>query len=707
MIPRALMIPSAFMISSARRRVASNVRRGGAAWLAIRTVMLAMLVWCVSPASTSAQATGNPPGSQRSGQQTGYVVPIEGEVNFRMVALVRRGVREALAAGASRLILDIDTPGGEVTKMEEILAVLEQLDDQPVDTVAWIRNQALSAGSVIALACKRIWVSPSATIGDTVPVVAGGLKDALRDEVYAKYLSGMRSMIAQIAAHHGPGVQKLAEAMVDPRLELVAMRIRGADGLIRSEILDVTNAATLRDQPGVEVLEQHTFTMAPLVLNADECMKYHVAEGRASSLDELSRELDIAPNPTRIEANWSEELAGFLYSIRMFLMIGGILMTVIAFKTPGTGVPEALAVLCFVFFFAGQFLVGLAAWTEILLFLGGIALILVEFFVMPGTLVAGVLGFLAVVAALFLSLQSFALPQNAYQDDVMTDNLQSLLLAIGIVIVLAMAFSRLLPKIPFFNRLLLEGAPAGGSLATTATSERVTSPLVGRVGTTLTELRPAGRVEIDGEPYDVVASGGFHEVGIRVRVLEVQGNRIVVEPVTSSEAGLVAIHWLVFMLFCGLLLLIAEVFFVSFGVLGTAAAVLTVSSVFLAFEHGTGIGSSFLAAVLVLAPTAVVFALRILPNTPFGKRLILDGPSAKSTAQDAGLHACIGKRGQAITPLRPVGTIVIDGRRYDAMTRGEGLVAGDAVEVLRIELGQLVVKRISDDAGAAQQLGTS
>ncbi|MCA8970144.1 MAG: hypothetical protein KDC95_10185 [Planctomycetes bacterium] len=176
MIPRALMIPSAFMISSARQRWASGLRRyrSGACFV-IRMALLAMLALFAMPVGTTAQATGNPPDSVRSGLQAGYVVPIEGEVNFRMVALVRRGVREALASGASRLILDIDTPGGEVTKMEEILAVLEQLDDQPVDTVAWIRNEALSAGSVIALACKRIWVSPRATIGATVPVVAGGL----------------------------------------------------------------------------------------------------------------------------------------------------------------------------------------------------------------------------------------------------------------------------------------------------------------------------------------------------------------------------------------------------------------------------------------------------------------------------------------------------------------------------------------------------
>ncbi len=668
--------------------------------LGLQTIcsLLAGIVFLLSAGLAPAAGQADPQPDRR-GQAVGVVVTIEGAVDFAMVPPVRGGDGGALAAGASRLILDIDTPGGEIQRMEEIVALLQQFEGQPVDTVAFVRNQAYSAGAVIALACKRIWVAPRANIGAIVPVIGGGVLGLIEDEVRAKYLSAMRAEVSKIASHHGATVQKLAEAMVDPALQVVAMRVRGKDGLIRSEVLGKDDAEVLRNSEGVEVLEERVFDMRPLVLNADECLTYRVAEGRAASLDQLATELDIAAQPLRIETNWSEELAGFLHSIRMFLMIGGILMTVIALKTPGTGVPEALAVLCFVFFFAGQFLVGLAAWTEILIFVVGIALILVEFFVLPGMLVFGVLGFLAVVTALFLSLQSFALPSNSLQDDVMTSNLSSLLVAIGIVIVLTLLFSRFLPKIPFFNKLLLDASKGGESLSTTATEERRSSPLVGRVGVTLTELRPAGRVEVDGEPYDVVSSGGFHEVGVRVEVIEARGNRIVVQPLEEAqdgarEGGVVAIHWLVFMLFCGLLLMIAEVFFVSFGVFGTAAAALTVSTVFLAFQHGTGVGTTFLTAVLLLAPVVVIFAFRILPQTSFGRRLILAGPSGKSTAQERGLGAAIGKRGEAVTPLRPVGTIVVEGRRYDAMTRGEPLESGAAVEVLRVELGQLVVKRV-------------
>ncbi len=61
--------------------------------------------------------------------------------------------------------------------------------------------------------------------------------------------------------------------------------------------------------------------------------------------------------------------------------------------------------------------------------------------------------------------------------------------------------------------------------------------LAGREGRTLSRLRPAGLAEIDGERVDVVADAEFLESGVAVRVVEVEGNRVVVEAVPSPEIG--------------------------------------------------------------------------------------------------------------------------------------------------------------------------
>ena len=57
------------------------------------------------------------------------------------------------------------------------------------------------------------------------------------------------------------------------------------------------------------------------------------------------------------------------------------------------------------------------------------------------------------------------------------------------------------------------------------------SVYLGKTGKTITELRPAGAAELDGERLDVVSQGGFVEAGVDVEVIEVSGNRIVVKAI--------------------------------------------------------------------------------------------------------------------------------------------------------------------------------
>lgn len=639
--------------------------------------------------------SGSPPGQRARARTSGaLVVPIEGVVSFRTAALVRRGLSDASTRGAARVILDIDTPGGLVTSMDEVVTILKLLREEGVETIAYVRRQALSAGAVIALACKRIFMAEGATIGDAVPVLAGGVRGVIEDEVREKYLSAFRADVRAIAEHHGDDVKLMAEAMVDARVSLVYVAYTDRDGLRKTRVMKDQQLEILRTQAGVEILDAQPLGAGPLTLTTVEAVRTKLAESIANSLEDLLRELAIGPKEwERLEPTWSEELAGFLHGIRMFLLIGGVLMAIFALKTPGTGVPEALAVLCFGAFFAGNWLVGLAQWTEILLFVFGIGLILVEIFVIPGTIVSGLLGFLMVVAALFLSLQPFVVPGSAMEEDLMRDNLLSLVLAVLLVVACAVLLSRFLPRIPMFRTLILEQRNEGLSYETMATTEKHHSPLLGKRGFAVTDLRPAGKADIDGQLVDVVASGTFIEKESVVCVVQVEGNRIVVEPV-ASDSGQVSIPWLIFMVFLGLLAMVAEVFFPSGGILGVVSAVLAVASIFLAFQHGPETGMGFLASVGILAPITLLLAFKWLDKSRWGRRIILSGPTFEPRdhkVRDIRLDDCIGKQGTALTPLRPSGTVEIEGQKFDAMTRGEIVEPGARVRVLRVELAQLVV----------------
>lgn len=57
------------------------------------------------------------------------------------------------------------------------------------------------------------------------------------------------------------------------------------------------------------------------------------------------------------------------------------------------------------------------------------------------------------------------------------------------------------------------------------------SKFLGAVGVCVTDLRPAGTIMIDGEPVDVVTEGNFVKQGGSVKVINVDGSRVMVRPI--------------------------------------------------------------------------------------------------------------------------------------------------------------------------------
>ncbi len=161
----------------------------------------------------------------------------------------------------------------------------------------------------------------------------------------------------------------------------------------------------------------------------------------------------------------------------------------------------------------------------------------------------------------------------------------------------------------------------------------------------------------------------------------------------------------ILLLILGLLLVAAEVFFPSMGILAILASVSVGSAVVLAFIHvGVNAGIVFLLAILLLVPLTLLLAFKILPSTPFGKRLILAGPTfdeTSGTAVTRGLESLVGKEGTALSPLRPAGVASIDGKRVDVVTRGMMIEKGTPVRVARIEGNRVIVEALPRDRGTA------
>jgi membrane-bound serine protease (ClpP class) len=268
-----------------------------------------------------------------------------------------------------------------------------------------------------------------------------------------------------------------------------------------------------------------------LTLTTEEALQHQLADGRAESLDAVLQFVHLTGAEVRRAAQtWAETLVRFLTHPVMssLLMTLGILGIIVELRTPGFGVPGALGLLSLALFFWGHWLVRLTGWEELLLVGAGLLLLALEVFVIPGFGLAGALGLAALVAGLGLSIMGAGATWPAIVA-AMGRVVLSLLLAIAA----SLAMLRLLPRLPFGRRLVLETElPADAGYASAPESDR---RWLGKSGTAVSPLRPAGIAHLDGERVDVVSDGEFIEAGDPIHVVRVDGNRIVVRRLYDTE----------------------------------------------------------------------------------------------------------------------------------------------------------------------------
>ncbi len=133
---------------------------------------------------------------------------------------------------------------------------------------------------------------------------------------------------------------------------------------------------------------------------------------------------------------------------------------------------------------------------------------------LPG-LVAGVIGFLCLVAAVILGYQEYGLRTgNLVLGSVVMG------LAVGVF-----GWLKFFPESRFARRFISKGV--SGELGVTK------SQLLHCTGVAITQLRPSGAALFSGKRVDVVTEGGLIERGASVKVMEVEGARVVVREVVT------------------------------------------------------------------------------------------------------------------------------------------------------------------------------
>jgi membrane-bound serine protease (ClpP class) len=412
-----------------------------------------------------------------------YVVPIEGMIDLGLAPFLSRTIREAQAAGAAAVLIEINTFGGRV---DAAVAMRDTLLNAPLRTIAFVNQRAISAGALIALACETLIMTRGGTIGAATPVLSGTGEAQPADEKSVSYVR--TEFRATAETRNRP--PDFAEAMVDADVEIA--------GVIEKGKL--------------------------LTLTTSQALEHKVAELTADTLNAALAAAGLPDAEVRYaRQTWAETFVRFLTHpvVSSLLMTVGLLGLLVEIRTPGFALPGAIGLMSLGLFFWGHWIVQLAGWEELLLVSIGVLLVALEVFVFPGVTVAGVAGVLALVAGLGMTLVGAGATVSAF-----ITALGRVAISILLALVGAFAFLRFLPRLPFGRRLILDtGMSAERGYVSAPESDQ---SWLGRTGTALSPLRPAGIAQFDDARVDVVSDGGFIEAGTLIDVIRVDGNRIVV-----------------------------------------------------------------------------------------------------------------------------------------------------------------------------------
>lgn len=453
-----------------------------------------------------------------------YVVPVKGVIDLGLSSFIKRALSEAKANNAQAIILEIDTFGGRVDAAVEITDALEKI--KPIPTIAFIDDQAWSAGALISLACEKIIMSEGSSIGSAEPRAIGGFggKDELTDE---KTVSAIRAKFKAVAEqNHHPA--NLALAMVDKDVEVKLVKIKDETRILTSQELDeIKSQYKERD---IQVIKTINPKGKLLNLTAKEAKELRLAEEIFNNRKDILEYLKLKePNLTELKPNWSEAMVRFITHpmLSPLLLSLGFLGILFELKIPGWGLSGTLGVLCLALFFWGHYLAGLANWTEILMFAAGIILLFLEIFVIPGFGIAGVGGISLIIAGVFLALikHPFHIPQIE-----LTRALYTLCYAGLLTIIAVLTGLKFLPKSQLWKNIILSASEKKEAGFRSAPDLDI---YLGKSGKTITILRPSGRAVFEGKTLGVLSQGDFIDKDKPVRVVKIEGSELVVEEIKN------------------------------------------------------------------------------------------------------------------------------------------------------------------------------
>lgn len=440
-----------------------------------------------------------------------YVIPVKEVINTPTLYIIRRGLKEAIEQKADVVLLDMDTPGGELGKTFEIM---EALGKFPGVTITYVNKEAISAGAFISATTSEIWFTPDAVIGAAAPVSAEGKDiDVTMKLKITSYLKARVRAISEGKGYRG----EVISAMIDADYELkIGDKVIKAKG----ELLSLTASEANK-----------TYGEPPQAL---------LGAGIAKDIDALLTKKYGSGNYVikQFQVTWSEELAQYLNTIAPVLLGLGLLALFIEFKTPGFGVFGIAGIVLLAIVFIGNYVAGFSGHEPLLFFALGLIMVVVELIFFPGVAIVAVAGLVLMLGSLVWAMADLwpGVPlTTSWSGDVFVQPLQNLGLGLALAVGLGVLLARFLPKGWVWDRMVV-GSAIGGAAQVAGVSPdmaQAVGSLVGQRGIAVTVLRPSGQIEIAGRRFEATVEVGAVDAGDAVIVRGQRDFAVIVEKASS------------------------------------------------------------------------------------------------------------------------------------------------------------------------------
>lgn len=401
-----------------------------------------------------------------------FIIPVKGEIGPALSEFVIDNIERAQESGANTIVLEIDTLGGRIDETFKMKDAINSAINSGIQVITFVDDEAQSAGVMITMLGQKVAMVPGSSMGSA--------EVRPFDEKINSAWTGELRAVTESRGKNG----EVAAAMADKDIYIEGLTEKG-------KLLNIT---------GKKAKELGLCDI--IVNNRQELLNAY----------DLSDKTIIVVQP-----NVKTKIAGILSGryVAPLLLTIGIVALVIEVFTPSFGIMGTIGVLSLSTYFAGAILAGRSGWGSAILFIAGIVLLGIEASI-PGFGAAGIGGIVSLATGIVFSAG---------------DVFQGLVLLLVVMVALIITIWLLLkyaPRSGIFKKIVLQ-TQMKSELGYTGSN--VESELLGLEGMTLTILRPSGKADIEGRRIDVTTEGGFIKRGTRVRVVKVEGNKIIVKEV--------------------------------------------------------------------------------------------------------------------------------------------------------------------------------